>query len=318
MFIDEWCDERNQNGNIKLADLLECYDSGRLSSIWISLHKNYSNDNLRFLNASDKQEVRKRFHIPKLGYNLRNSKEIAELSISRLPPSKRDNEPLIGKAMVDGIKPKIYRISSHDFETDFTKKLRDSLRYCCEERCEERIAVALPWGSSQVFIGTGNVEEIAMKEIIRYCRRNAKTGKKVQKCYICFNQKDVSTFLSRLEEPTSSSCERIQSSDISTYVTEDAVKFISNHKQDGIFVSDADTIEGFQFSTLISIFAEQLNVRKPEFEKTQTNIFSRAIGNLVVIEEMESEDEEAKGNLSSLVNIDAFVDRIFLGHNNWK
>ena len=276
IFIDEWCGEKSMNANIGLKDLLYCYDSGRLSGIWITLHRGYFDDKMSLIESSDRQEFQKQFYMPTLKYNLRNSKEISEETKIRLPFEELANDPRIGKAMVDGITPKNYQIDKANLENDLKQKFRDSLRYCSQERLENRIVVVLPWGSStSTFIGSRNVENITMREIIMHCKNTA------HKCYVYFNKKNVSNFISQLKDPSSSS-DTIQSSDISSYVTTDPIQFLSNDNQDGILVTDADSIEGCEFRTVISLFAQKFHSTGPSsVGKTQINLFLRAIANLV-------------------------------------
>ena len=149
IFIDEWGDEKSGNGNIGLGDLLDCYDTKKLLGIWLVLHRNYKKDSLSFQESStaglDRKTIEDRFYIPNLQFNLRNSKEIAEESRSRLHFTERVTEPKIGAAMVDGIKPRQYTVSREHFKKDFEKKLQESLRYCQEERQQNKIVVILPW-----------------------------------------------------------------------------------------------------------------------------------------------------------------------------
>lgn len=304
-FIDEWCGENSLNDNVQLGDLLHCYDGHMLSGIWISLHRDFSDDKFDEL-----PKFQERFYFPNLMFNFRNSKEIAEESRRRLPNTKHANEPILGSTMVDGIRPKIYKISEDDFENDLTRKLHDSLVHCCESRSEKRVMVVLPWGTQPHSTrDMTNIKYITVVEVLKYCKNSA------QKCYIYFNEKDSSDFINKMKLKLKSS-DDIKSSDILTYLSMDPMKFIVNDNQDGIFITDADNIEGFECRTIISLFARKVysdySLRDckltlkggksiERFDKTQVNIFTRAIANLVVLEK---EGEETHAESGMLANND--------------
>ena len=121
-----------------------------------------------------------------------------------------------------------------------------------------------------------------------------------------FNERDTSKFRSGLKDPVSTTTklsDPIDLADISSYIETDPIEFVVNDTQGGILVTDADTIEGYESSTVISLFGEKFNFdSKPDekieefykqrapsndmklFHSSQQNLFARAIANLVVIE----------------------------------
>ena len=87
-------------------------------------------------------------------------------------------------------------------------------------------------------------------------------------------------------------------------VTTNPIPFITDDSQKGILVTDGDMIEGFEFRTVISLFAKSvLSLKSPaslkrttstyfirkSWEETQINLVRRAVANLIIIED---EDDE--------------------------
>ena len=95
----------------------------------------------------------------------------------------------------------------------------------------------------------------------------------------------------------------IKSFDMLDYLETDATQFVTDDSHCGFLVVDTDTVEGYESSTVISLFGQKIGFdssvsakefmheRKQNqylmqfFEKSEQNLLARAIADLVVIDE---------------------------------
>lgn len=289
--LDEWlwhpwdAKRRNDDGE---QHLINCCNLKTLSGLWLSLHRCACND--KCLDTTIEQTFHNQFaNQPNLQFNLRNSGSIAQAALNKTP-MQFVGDTKIGRTMLEGLPVMHHKVNVND-EDNIKQKVEESLKHCHQTLNQERILVVVNGILVNKKVEAHKI--VAIRGILKYCQKNA------VKCFTYFTQDAYSDLINNLVEDLEDNDESTSSKEAShkqklseMVITTEPIPFINSCA--GILITEDWLAEGYEASTLISMFGESFKNDENYWGTTDVNHYMRSVAHLVVLEKVDDKDKGIK------------------------